>query len=45
MPSPSEFDLKLLKLLPSTVQGFVKFALMCMGILILYKIYEKRRWS
>lgn len=45
MPIPSNLDLKILGLLPSSIEGFIKFALLCMGILILYKIYEKRRWS
>lgn len=45
MPSPSNFDLKLLNLLPNSIEGFLKFALLCVGILITFKIYEKKRWS
>jgi len=45
MPIPSELDLKILGLLPSNIDGFIKFAFLCICILIAYKIYEKRRWS
>lgn len=45
MPSPSDFDLKLLELLPSSIESFIKFALICVGVLLIYKIYMKRRWS
>jgi len=45
MPSPSAFDLKLLDLLPDSISGLIKFALLCIVVLVLYKIYEKRRWS
>jgi len=41
----SELDLKLLNLLPNSIDGLIKFAFICIGILIVYKIYEKRRWS
>jgi len=45
MPSPSNFDLKLLDLLPNSIDGFIKFAFICVGVLIICKIYIKRRWS
>lgn len=41
----SEIDLKLLNLLPNSIDGLLKFALLCVGVLVAYKIYEKRRWS
>ncbi|MGK0466493.1 MAG: hypothetical protein ACJAX4_001780 [Clostridium sp.] len=44
MPSPSNFDLKLLELLPKDIDGFVKFALICVVVLISVKIYIKRRY-
>ncbi|MCB2309036.1 hypothetical protein LGL08_20240 [Clostridium estertheticum] len=45
MPSPSDLDLKLLDLFPSDINGFIRFAFICVGILIICKIYIKRRWS
>ena len=45
MPKASNLDLKLLNLLPNSIDGFFKFALLCVGILIAFKIYEKKRWS
>ena len=45
MPMPSDLDVKLLNLLPNSINGIIKFALLCVGVLVLYKIYEKKRWS
>lgn len=45
MPSPSLVDLKILNLLPNSIEGFIRFAVLSVAALIAYKIYEKRRWS
>ncbi len=45
MPNPSNFDLRLLDLLPNDISSFIKFSYICVGVLIICKIYIKRRWS
>jgi len=45
MPEPSNFDLRLLELLPNSIDSFIRFAFICIGALIIYKIYIKRRWN
>lgn len=45
MPKASDLDLELLNFLPNSIDGFIKFALICAVVWVLYKIYEKKRWS
>jgi len=45
MPKPSNIDLKLLDLFPTNINQFIKFSLICVVVLIIAKIYIKRRWS
>ena len=45
MPKASDLDLELLNFLPSSIDSFIKFAVLSVVVLVLYKIYEKKRWN